>query len=75
MKTVDGGDARMAHCLEWTTICTREGRVVCVAPRQGWIVATRWDDVMRELWAEEMLGWHSVWSPRLFVPARIGWCA
>jgi hypothetical protein len=27
--------------------------VACVAPRQGWMIATRWDDVMYELWAEE----------------------
>jgi hypothetical protein len=62
----------MARCLEWTTICTREGRVACVAPRQGWMVGMRWDDVMRELWAKEMLGWHGVWSGWLFIPARVG---
>jgi hypothetical protein len=26
------------------------------------MVATRWGDVLCELWAEEMLGWHGVWS-------------
>jgi hypothetical protein len=43
----------MAWCLEWTFICTCEGRVTCVAPRQGWMIATRWDGVMYELWAKE----------------------
>jgi hypothetical protein len=65
----------MARCLEWMTICTCEGRMTCVAPRQGWMVATRRDDVMRELWAEEMPVWHGVWSGRLFVPVRVGWRA
>jgi hypothetical protein len=61
----------MAQCLEWTTICTREDRVACVALRQGWMVGTRWDDVMRELWEEEMLRWHGVWSGWLFIPTRV----
>jgi hypothetical protein len=49
--------------------------MTCVAPRRGWMVATRRDDVMRELWAEEMPVWHGVWSGRLFVPVRVGWRA
>jgi hypothetical protein len=69
---VGGGDARMAQCLESTTICTRKGRVACITPRPGWIVAMRWDDIMRELWVDETPGWHGVWSGRLFVPARVG---
>jgi hypothetical protein len=45
----------MARCLEWMAIYTRKGRMPCVASWQGWMVATIWDDVLCELWVEEML--------------------